>query len=598
MERPQVFSYIRFSDPSQKTGTSLERQTFYAREYAKEKGLQFDETLTYQDEGLSGFKGVHLKRGALGEFLELVQQGKVVKGSILVVEAIDRLSRLGPYDAFNLMSDIIKKGITIVTLHPMKEITPERLNESYGDLQEILGAMNQAHGESKRKSQLIKDSWKIRYANGASDRKITGICPEWLKPIKRKQGGKDVTVDFKVIPEKVEVIRKMFELRLEGLGSQLIAERINSMGYNWKSYRESTRRQTGMYRTYVMKTLSNLNVLGYMTPKGRDPIPNYYPAIIDEDTFYQVQAKLKQGVHQKGRVGTCGNLFTHIVKCGYCGASMHPRRDYLICENARRALKCKKHYVHYKNFEKTILDYCMGLNAQDILPGHEEHESEVKRIRAELEAVTGRISSLEEKIQNLTNRIAKTGDDRVQERLDKEMVKLLDEQEALSPKQQEIELELERVMSVNERADGGLSSVQELIDFMNSGIASEELLDLRLRLRNEIRNIIDRVDVYPVGRPKWTPELVKRFLDTTKELIPAKERETVKAQIEGYIDNKKLCVYELHFRSGAVRVIEPFGEPELKIDYDPTSGYSFGGVPLEGLMKNLEKKATPRRKKY
>ena len=62
-----------------------------------------------------------------------------------------------------------------------------------------------------------------------------------------------------------------------------------------------------------------------------DPIPNYFPAVVPEDLFYQVQALFKKNqVQTKNGTpvglsgnGKMGNLFVHLAKCGYCGASMY-----------------------------------------------------------------------------------------------------------------------------------------------------------------------------------------------------------------------------------------------------------------------------------
>ena len=40
---PRLYSYMRFSKPDQINGTSLERQMLYAKSYAKNYGLLFDE---------------------------------------------------------------------------------------------------------------------------------------------------------------------------------------------------------------------------------------------------------------------------------------------------------------------------------------------------------------------------------------------------------------------------------------------------------------------------------------------------------------------------------------------------------------------------
>lgn len=42
MSKPKVYSYLRFSDPKQAAGSSVDRQTEYARRWAAERGLELE----------------------------------------------------------------------------------------------------------------------------------------------------------------------------------------------------------------------------------------------------------------------------------------------------------------------------------------------------------------------------------------------------------------------------------------------------------------------------------------------------------------------------------------------------------------------------
>src|SRR4028119_1217108 len=90
---PKAYSYLRFSTPEQIKGDSRRRQTSMAQEYAAKHGLTLDEELTYQDLGVSAFRGKNAEDGKLSEFLDAVRFGKVEPGSYLLVESLDRISR-------------------------------------------------------------------------------------------------------------------------------------------------------------------------------------------------------------------------------------------------------------------------------------------------------------------------------------------------------------------------------------------------------------------------------------------------------------------------------------------------------------------------
>ena len=53
----KAYSYLRFSTPDQMRGDSFRRQAVLAREYAAKHGLQLDENLTFNDLGVSAFRG-------------------------------------------------------------------------------------------------------------------------------------------------------------------------------------------------------------------------------------------------------------------------------------------------------------------------------------------------------------------------------------------------------------------------------------------------------------------------------------------------------------------------------------------------------------
>src|SRR5262245_27895429 len=91
---PVVISYIRFSDQPQQQGDTLRRQTAGTERWCERNGFRLDTSLTVRDLGVSAFRGKHRSdKAALGQFLEAVRRGKVPRGSFLVIENLDRLSR-------------------------------------------------------------------------------------------------------------------------------------------------------------------------------------------------------------------------------------------------------------------------------------------------------------------------------------------------------------------------------------------------------------------------------------------------------------------------------------------------------------------------
>ena len=136
--------------------------------------------------GLSAYSGRHRKKGELGDFLNLVSSGRIPRGSVLIIESFDRLSREKPWDALNLFSEIINKEIKIVTLENGQEFSKDTLNKNINNLYSTVGEIFRANRESERKSQLLKKAWEGKRIK-INDVKLTARAPLWLKLSKDKK---------------------------------------------------------------------------------------------------------------------------------------------------------------------------------------------------------------------------------------------------------------------------------------------------------------------------------------------------------------------------------------------------------------------------
>jgi DNA invertase Pin-like site-specific DNA recombinase len=109
----QAYSYIRFSRPEQLKGDPLRRQLEGSQQWADELGLPLDTQL--RDLGLSAYSGANREKGALGKFLALVDRVEIARGSVLIIESLDRLSREVVLDALQQFTALIQAGIVIAT---------------------------------------------------------------------------------------------------------------------------------------------------------------------------------------------------------------------------------------------------------------------------------------------------------------------------------------------------------------------------------------------------------------------------------------------------------------------------------------------------
>lgn len=176
-----AYSYVRFSTPQQLKGDSLQRQLEASEQYVIENGLVLDETLNLRDLGISAFRGKNVERGALGAFIKAIESGRVRKGSYLIVESLDRLSRNEVIDALEIFLTIIRAGINIVTLSDDHVYSKDSISSNFTELIISISVMSRAHEESKMKSYRRAKRWKkAKEQARETGRKITRKIPFWL----------------------------------------------------------------------------------------------------------------------------------------------------------------------------------------------------------------------------------------------------------------------------------------------------------------------------------------------------------------------------------------------------------------------------------
>jgi DNA invertase Pin-like site-specific DNA recombinase len=167
-EKPKAYSYVRFSTPAQAEGDSERRQTEAATAYARKRGLELDAELTFADLGVSAFHNANAKTGALGAFLEAVKDGTVAKGSYLLVENLDRLTRADILEAQELFTGIIRRGITLVTLFDERAYSAESIIANPTDLIIAILTMMRGREESLTKSRRLSAAYERKRADAAS----------------------------------------------------------------------------------------------------------------------------------------------------------------------------------------------------------------------------------------------------------------------------------------------------------------------------------------------------------------------------------------------------------------------------------------------
>lgn len=375
-----------------------------AEAWALAHGLELD-GLSYQDLGISAFRGANAETGMLGDFLAAVKSGAIERGSYLLIESLDRLSRNTPRKAVRLLESICDEGITLVTLADGKIYTQDVLDSDPMAFMWAFMVAIRANEESEMKARRLKAAWKSK-RDKAAEKPLTSRCPAWLSLDKGAES-------FVVIEERAAIVRRIFDMMLEGLGKEAIAETLNREGVPCFG------RGMHWHRSYIHKLAENPAVVGTLVPhehlhiegkqvrKALEPVAGYYPAIIDPETFQRVQS-LRVGTSPAvNRKPGAVNLLAGLARCPGCGGSMtrvskgsrkKAGQPYYVCAKAKVGAGCAYRAVKQDQVEQALIGdaqrWTMDVPSSD------------SNLAAELFSVSGDLEAVEEAIANVVSVIS------------------------------------------------------------------------------------------------------------------------------------------------------------------------------------------------
>lgn len=473
-----AYSYLRFSSPEQSKGDSLRRQVELRDAWLKRSGAALDTSLSLRDEGVSAFTGGHRNnpdRHALAAFLELVRRDRIQRGSYLIVESLDRLSREHIRPALTLLLNLIEAGIRVVQLLPVETV----YDESVEPMQLLMAVMelSRGHSESRMKSERVGRAWREKKRTAGESGPITKRVPSWL----RVEGNR-----FVVDREAADTIRRIFRMAADGYGIGVIVKRLNADRV------PVIGRASHWARSYVAKLLGNRAVTGEYQPfTGRGgkrrvdgvPIPNYYPAIIPEDQWHATRAAMASRLLKGGRAPQRFNLFANLLRDARDGASLHQVHKgkkggvpSLVNYRATMGVAGAK-YVSFPLpvFERAILSRLREIDPRDVLPRGDDSADRVL-------ALTGKLADVEGRVEKLKAQLVEGNED---------VAVLVDAMRKLDERRAAIAAELatakQQAASPLSEAWGECRSLLQLVE------SAPDPADVRIRLRSAIRRMVESV---------------------------------------------------------------------------------------------------------
>lgn len=307
------------------------------------------------------------ERKEISKLIEYVKENKNIKG-VLVSE----LSRLGRNntDVLNILEElkelkiwVFSKKDNIKTLND--DGTP---NHSSKLVLDILSSISEYERET------------IKYRSTQGLKQSVSNLNRWVGGSILPYGYKRVEKKLEIDEEESKIIERIFNLYLEGKGTQIIANQLNKEGvktrYNLSlsndfklTHRKGNKK--GELKELINKddfkwkdgtiygVLTNKVYIGKKEGKGNlEGVILYSPPIIDEEIFNEVQIKLKS--KNKERKTKFFYLFQNKLNCGRCKRSYHAHKRAPKEEN--KVSKDSRYICLSKRYKEKCDNYGIGIS--------------------------------------------------------------------------------------------------------------------------------------------------------------------------------------------------------------------------------------------
>lgn len=352
-KRKKVAAYARVSKETERLAHSLSAQVSY---YSRliQNNSEWEYAGVYADSFISGTSSIKQRK----EFQRLVEDCEQGKIDIVLCKSISRFAR-NTVDLLETVRHLKELGIEV-------RFEKEHINSLSEDGELMLSLLASfAQEESLSISENCKWGVRKRFESGEIGTANKHILGYQYDEEQRK---------YVVIPEEAVIVRRMFQLYLDGLSLQAICDDLNDKGYrtiNGCLFQEASLMLMIRNEVYAGDTLRQKSYMAdHLTKnkvKNKGELPKYYmvdshEAIIDRETW----AKVQEEIARRESLLNPTYCFTKKIKCSICGMPY-----------TRKAGKVKgKEFVHWIcRAKKEVGMTCTSINFS---------ESELKHICAKV----------------------------------------------------------------------------------------------------------------------------------------------------------------------------------------------------------------------
>jgi DNA invertase Pin-like site-specific DNA recombinase len=473
-----------------------------ARAYCTKRGWTLSEA-TYRDLGVSAFRGKNALVGNLGEFLRAVEAGNIQRGSALVVESLDRITRQGIDAGYETIKRILKAGVLLVTLSPEREFDVSATRSLSKGALEIQLILERAAEESEIKSKRVSAAWREKQRrvragelqrpldrNGTATRCMTRRLPLWLK----LENGV-----IEVIKERAQVVRKIFHWSAAGFGACQIIGRLTRAGIPAFGGK-------GWFKTYITRIIRDRRALGEYQPcKGGKPdgppVPGYFPAVVTEREWLAANEQMVSRTLKKTRNGKYVNLFSGLLwnarqpgdtyKAATSFSGRKPGlpgvKQRVLVTNASSQGRGEAHSFPHESFERAILSVLAEINVKVLFPPENGSVvSESEQLEEELKGLRAKKLMLQEQLDRM-----KPEDQKYVGGIVEVLIGV--EKQIAETEQRHAGARIKEVHPTSE-------SWKECRGLLEALDSAEDPVEVRVRLRAALRRIIKGIWLMVVGR--------------------------------------------------------------------------------------------------
>jgi DNA invertase Pin-like site-specific DNA recombinase len=488
--RRLAISYSRFSDPKQARGDSEDRQEKDFRNFCRRHNLT-PLSEVYADRGRSGYRDEHRKKGRLGQLIAAAKDGRFEAGTVIVVEAWDRLGRLRPDKQTDLLAELLRTGVNIGVCRLDDIFTEEDFGTHKWAGLSLFVML--AYQESKQKAERVASSWQKRRERARDDgRVMSARLPGWLRLVH----GQIVP-----IPERVAAIKRIFQLSAEGYGKRRIIVTLREEGIPPFGAGNPSPLPDRWTMPYVAKILNDRRVLGELQPRKNDGsadgplLLGYFPRVVSDEEYALARAG------QNGRRGRGGsrdrkyvNVFRSLLVSALDGEGFflsnrgtEEEPKLILRNNAGLGGRQANQTFPYGVFEEAILGQLK--EAQDAMPAPREKPAAADVLRAKLASVRLDLAGLQAELREGYSRA---------------LAAVLREKEVEEERiAGQLHDELARSMRPMERAMRELPSLVDQVRKKGD--------EARLRIRPVLQSIVQEMRVLLVRRHSWGITAVQVF---------------------------------------------------------------------------------------